>query len=240
MPAPDAAEQVCVVMAKQPRVGYAKTRLCPPLAFFEAASLYEALLKDTLALVAGLQGVALAIAVTPPAALAYFETFAPPGARLLPIAGRDIGDCLVQAFETLFSLGCRRVLALDSDSPSVPLGYISQALGALDRRDLVLGPALDGGYYLVGMGRLHRPLFEDIAWSTGQVLAQTLSRAADLGLSVSQSPPWYDVDTPSDLVRLSAELSSLPLDRMPYTRQFFASFDLRRLSDLPPPEAASA
>ena len=86
-------EPVFVIMAKQPAVGRTKTRLCPPLMPEEAAALYEALLRDTVELVAGLEGTRPAIAVTPPEATDEFRCFSPPDVILLPVAGRDIGMC---------------------------------------------------------------------------------------------------------------------------------------------------
>ncbi len=87
---------------------------------------------------------------------------------------------------------------------------------------MVLGPSEDGGYYLIGLKRPCPELFQGIAWSTGRVLAQTVERAEALGLSVALTPPWYDVDTASDLDRLRNELASLPAGALLHTRRFFA------------------
>jgi len=223
----------CVVMAKEPRVESTKTRMSPPLTLEEAAGLYEALLKDTLTLVGSLAGVQMAVAVTPPDGLAYFEDLTPPNTLLLPIEGRDIGHCLSQVFERLFEAGDNRgfdrVLALNSDGPSLPAGYIQQAVQALEGSDLVFGPSEDGGYYLVGMKELHPTLFEGIDWSTERVLAQSLARAQDLELVVRQTPVWYDVDTASDLARLAAEMADIHPTSLAFTRQFLSSFDLSHL-----------
>jgi hypothetical protein len=215
-------ETALAVMAKRPEVGSTKTRLCPPLSPAQAADLYQALLLDSLALAGSLPGVDLAIAITPPDSQAYFSAAAPPGARLLPVAGRDIGECLAKTLDQLLEMGYRKALALNSDGPSLPLAYLTQAIGCLDRHELVLGPSQDGGYYLIGLKRFHPSLFIDIAWSTGQVFAQTLARAAGLELSVTQTPTWYDIDTPADLVRLQAELDQLPPGRLPHTRAYLA------------------
>jgi glycosyltransferase A (GT-A) superfamily protein (DUF2064 family) len=88
--------------------------------------------------------------------------------------------------------------------------YIVQAAGLLEPVDLVLGPAEDGGYYLIGMSRPHPNLFDGIAWSTKMVLAQTLDRAQELGLNSALTPPWRDVDTADDLARFQDELQNLP------------------------------
>jgi glycosyltransferase A (GT-A) superfamily protein (DUF2064 family) len=92
----------------------------------------------------------------------------------------------------------------------------------LDRADVVLGPSEDGGYYLIGAKRIHPALFQGIEWSTPQVTDDTLARARELGLTVAQLPPWYDVDTPADLERIRSDLGSIPGDALPHTRRFFA------------------
>jgi rSAM/selenodomain-associated transferase 1 len=218
-------EVVCVVMAKQPQVGRTKTRLSPPLTFQQAAVLYEALLRDAIALVESQPGIDLAVAISPPGSQSFFTRITPPDACLLPVEGRDIGDCLSQAFSRLLNMGWRKVLALNADGPSLPPAYLEQAVQLLDEYEVVLGPALDGGYYLVGMQRPHLGIFQDVTWSTAQVLAQTLERAGILGLRVGLTAEWYDVDTVADLLQLQSDLNSLPPDRLVHTRKFLADFD---------------
>ncbi len=210
-----------VIMAKQPAVGQTKTRLCPPLTLAQAATLYEALLRDTIALGAALQRVQLAIAVTPPQATRAFRRISPPGTTLLPVVGADIGDCLNQVLNRLLSAGHRQAIAINSDGPTLPPAYLRQAVSRLAGADLVLGPSEDGGYYLIGLTRPRPELFEDIAWSTARVTGQTLVRAEALGLDVCLLPPWYDVDTSADLDRLRDELATLPPEALSHTRHFF-------------------
>jgi hypothetical protein len=216
----------CVIMAKQPLVGRAKTRMCPPLSPQEAADLSEALLLDTIALVSHLTGIDLALAITPPSSQAFFSRVTPPGTRLLPVEGENIGACLVQALGALLNLGYRKVMALNADSPSLPVEFIVQAADLLDQADLVLGPGEDGGYYLLGMKRLHAGVFDEIAWSSPRVLDQTLQRSHALGLMVAMTPPWYDIDTAAELKRLDKDLRELPVDRLPNTRRVLAGFTL--------------
>jgi len=219
------------IMAKAPAVGRTKTRLCPPLTPARAAALYEALLRDTIALAAGLEGVQLAIALTPPEATAWFERWSPPGTLLLPVNGADIGECLDRVLGALLAAGHRGALALNSDGPTLPLAHLRQALAQLDQADVVLGPGEDGGYYLIGMRVPHPRLFYEIDWSTDRVLAQTLARAERLGLRVALLRPWYDVDTASDLDRLRAELKTLPAAALPHTRRFLGHDDGRMTTD---------
>lgn len=214
-------EPVLVIMAKQPTVGQTKTRLCPPLTPVEAVALYEAMLRDTIELVAGLEGVRLAIAVTPPEATDAFRRVSPPDAILLPVAGADIGECLNQVLGRLLAAGHSRAIAFNSDGPTLPATYLRQAITRLDSADVVLGPSEDGGYYLIGLKQPRPELFREIEWSSERVTAQTLARAKAMGLSVALLPPWYDVDTAADLDRLRAELATLPAEALPYTRRFF-------------------
>jgi rSAM/selenodomain-associated transferase 1 len=209
-----------VIMAKEPAVGRTKTRLCPPLTLAQAAALYEALLRDTIHLAARLEGVELAIALTPPEAADRFGNWSPPGTLLLPVSGADIGECLDQVLTSLLAAGHAGVMALNSDGPTLPAAHLRQALASLGEADVVLGPGEDGGYYLVGLREPHRGLFQAIDWSTDRVLAQTLARARALGLQVALLPPWYDIDTAPDLERLRAEVATLPPGAVPHTRRF--------------------
>ncbi|MBC8334276.1 MAG: TIGR04282 family arsenosugar biosynthesis glycosyltransferase [Anaerolineales bacterium] len=210
-----------IIMAKEPKVGSTKTRLCPPLEPVEAANLYEALLLDTINLAAEIEGADLAIAVTPPEAIDYFKEIALPETILIPVACGDIGECLSRVLRDLLNKGYQRVLALNSDGPSLPPNRIRSAIKHLDHHDLVLGPAEDGGYYLIGFKKIHADLFKDINWSTDQVLEQTLKKADQMGLSLQLLPPWYDVDTAADIERLKDELKTLPIQKLKHTRVLF-------------------
>jgi hypothetical protein len=214
-------------MAKKPTVGFTKTRLFPPLLPHQASALYEALLLDTIALGTELKGVDLAISVTPPNSIDYFQTVAPPDALLLPVECPDIGSCLSQVLEKLIYKGYKKAFAINSDGPSLPPDYLHQAIRFLDDSDLVLGPSEDGGYYLVGIKQHQPDLFIGITWSTSRVLSQTISKASNLGLQVALLPKWFDIDTWEDFVRLEAELEHLPPDRLKHTRRFVERFSLK-------------
>jgi rSAM/selenodomain-associated transferase 1 len=223
-----------VIIAKQPQVGTTKTRLSPPLTLRAAAELFEAMLLDTIDLASSIGGLDLGVAVTPPDSIPYFERITPPGTLLLPVTCPDIGDCLVQVFDHLFLKGYPRVIAFNSDGPSLPAEYIQQALQLLADHDVVFGPSEDGGYYLVGLEKLYPQLFEDIAWSTPEVLPQSLAKANAQDLRVAQLPGWYDVDTEAGLKRLLKETRSLPDQQLVHSRRFFAALSpglIRSLSD---------
>ena len=208
-----------IVVAKEPVPGQTKTRLSPPFAPGSAAEFYRCLLLDTLALTARLEGADRTVAYTPARARDYFEGILPNGFRLVPQQGADLGQRLAHALGQHFELGYRRVAIMNSDGPTLPLTCLEEAFSALDQADVTLGPGHDGGYYLIGMKRLHPELFQDIAWSTEQVVPQTLAACHRLGLSGCLLPEWYDVDVAADLERLLRDLQRDPT-LAPHTRAF--------------------
>ncbi|MFB3785739.1 MAG: TIGR04282 family arsenosugar biosynthesis glycosyltransferase [bacterium] len=118
-----------------------------------------------------------------------------------PQPSGDLGEKLRRGLERMLAVA-DRALAVGSDIPDLPLAYLEQAAAALPHHDLTIGPAADGGYYLIGLSRPAPELFTNVPWSTPHVLRTTLAKAADLGLSVAILPEWYDVDTAEDLNRL--------------------------------------
>jgi uncharacterized protein len=206
------------VMVKAPRAGASKTRLVPPLTHEEAAALSACFLRDTAANIAaacesagrvGGGGAASGVAVyTPAGAESAFDGLLPANFSLLAQRGEGFGERLFNAAEDLLRLGYDSLCLIDSDSPTLPTAALAAAVGELSRPGdrVVLGPADDGGYYLIGLKRAHRDLFERIDWSTGRVLAQTVERAREIDLDVALLPAWYDVDDAATLARLCEEL----------------------------------
>ncbi len=197
-------------MAKASSPGRTKTRLSPPLTLEQAANLNTAFLADiadNLAAAAAEGDIACYMAFGPPAAAAFFETHLAADIGLLEAWMPNFGDCLLHTAEVLFGLGYGAVCVLNSDSPTLPTSILRSAAQLLEApgERIVLGPCSDGGYYLLGMQRAHRRLFEDIAWSTSEVLAQTLERAGELGLRTALLPAWYDVDDAASLDLLARE-----------------------------------
>ena len=135
--------------------------------------------------------------------------------------GDNIGDCLSQVFDELFQRGYPKVLAFNSDGPSLPKEYIHQAIRLLDDHDLVFGPSEDGGYYLVGSKELFPDIFTGIVWSTSQVLERSIDKAEVMNLQIALLPEWYDIDTERDIKRLLKEINDLPSDQLENTRRFF-------------------
>jgi hypothetical protein len=210
------------VMAKDPRPGQVKTRLCPPLDHGTAARLYRCFLLDVLELVAAVPGVDPVVAYTPAEARAAFAHLANGRFHLVRQTGADLGARLENTFRLLFQRGYERVAAVSTDSPDLPAEYLRLAFHHLERSPVVLGPCPDGGYYLIGMSRLVPELFREMPWSTDRVVPVTAERAARLGLGLARLPEWHDVDTPDDLGRLCGELTRAapPVGRAPRTAAF--------------------
>jgi hypothetical protein len=150
------------------------------------------------------------VAYTPVGDESAFDGLLPTGFQLLPQRGNGFGERLLYACEDLFASGFSAVCLIDSDSPTMPHDALLQAVEWLSRAGdrMVLGPSDDGGYYLIGMKRLHRRVFEQIDWSTERVCAQTLERAREIGLATELLPTWYDVDDAATLDRLRQELTA--------------------------------
>lgn len=212
-------ENALIVVVKEPVPGSTKTRLCPPLAPQTAAEFYRCLMLDTFALLTRLEFADCIVAYTPASARSYFETLAPSGFRLVPQSGADLGERLDNALTHHLDLGYRRAVIMNSDGPTLPLAYLEEAFLGLDTADITLGPGHDGGYYLIGMKQPHPDLFRGIAWSTENVIPQTLAICRRLGLAVHLLPEWYDVDVAGDLDRLHRDLARDP-DSAPRTWSF--------------------
>jgi rSAM/selenodomain-associated transferase 1 len=213
-------------MAKASTPGRTKTRLVPPLSFKEAATLNTAFLQDVA------DNVLLAARLAPlHAPIAGYAAYGPSGSedffrRILPKAigligawHSNFGDCLLHTIQEILAHGHRSAVVLNSDSPTLPTALLLETAAVLaqpgDRA--VLGPSNDGGYYLLGLKTAHRPMFEDIAWSTERVAEQTLERAREIGLEVHSLPLWYDVDDAGGLRRLYDELCGEDLPQRPGT-----------------------
>jgi uncharacterized protein len=241
------------VMTKVPQAGRVKTRLVPPLTPEEAAELNKCFLRDTAAAISSAcsrrpagdgsktrltvqrhashrepaTARAYGIAVyTPVGAESAYNDILPADFSLLPQRGDKFGERLYLAIEDLFKCGFESVCLIDSDSPTVPAENFEQAVELLSTSEdrVVLGPSDDGGYYLIGVKKPHRHLFEQIDWSTERVLNQTMQRATEIGIEVKLLPTGYDVDDGVSLRRLCNELLGEQGDDSvaPSTRKFLA------------------
>ncbi len=208
-----------VVLARRPVPGRVKTRLAGAIGAAAAARLYRAFVAD-LASRFGRGPLPVFWAVAPPLG-DFAELFGLSKERCFEQGGSDLGERLASALRAIRARGFARLVAIGSDSPHLPAARVSDALERLGRVDVVLGPALDGGYYLIAL-REPFDLFSGVAWSTAEVLSQTLARAASLGLSSCLLEPDFDVDTASELDLLRARAASEPAELVA-TRSALAS-----------------
>jgi rSAM/selenodomain-associated transferase 1 len=228
-----AATCAMAVMAKAPQAGRSKTRLVPPLSPEQAATLSAAFLRDiTENIEAANRSIPIAgsLAYAPAGAEALFDGLIAPGTALHLADGRlpedmpmpqgvaGFGRCLFHAVSTLLGQGFGAAALINSDSPTLPTEFLvrTAALLAAPGERAVLGPATDGGYYLIGLKTPHSHLFADIDWSTPRVAKQTRQRAREIGIAVVELPEWYDVDDAASLARLEEELAEPGTAPVPY------------------------
>lgn len=200
-----------LVVAKKPAPGQTKTRLCPPLTPAQAADLYECFLRDTLDAMRKVSGVECVIAYQPEDAKDYFQLLAP-DMSLTHQRGMTLGERLDDLLTEALVGGSQKAVVMDSDSPTLPVEFLSKAFEKLRETDIVLGPTTDGGYYLIGLKKPQPRLLRQVQMSTSHVLSDTLALAETSGLTVSLLPTWYDVDTITDLYRLENELTEMRTD----------------------------
>jgi uncharacterized protein len=196
------------VRTKVPGAVPVKSRLHATLGPDGATALYRAFLLDRLDAVAALESVTVIVAYTPPEAAAAMAALAPAGLRLLPQRGADLGERMSALLDGLLADGHPAAIAMGADSPTLPMAWVAEAVDALTAgtTDLALGPADDGGYYLIGLRAPCPPLFRGVPWSTGEVARITLERAREARRRVHLLPRWFDVDTEADLRRLETDL----------------------------------
>lgn len=214
-----------VVMARYPQVGTTKTRLARTIGHEEAVRLYQAFLIDLAYKFAG-QAVDLHWAYTPAEVdyLSFIATLAPSLIEYMhafPQQGMDLGARLHHVFRWTHDQGYRSTIVISSDTPQISLKIVTQAQKALDKADVVLGPADDGGYYLIAMRRPY-DMFRDIPMSTSVVAQKTIELAHSQGLRVHILENLFDIDEWLDLLRL-AQLLETDSSHAPETATYMAT-----------------
>lgn len=206
------------IVCKTPRAGFAKTRLSPPLSPDDCAAIAACFIRDLSATVASLVDdgdVAACALYTPVGTETALRTLLPSVFAIHPQRGDGFGERLCHGAADLLDRH-DGVILVNADSPTLPRAILRAAVDAVKAGDrVVLGPALDGGYTLIGLSRLHAGLFDDIPWSTSAVHRLTVERAAALGLPVVDVPGWYDVDDAASLALLHDEFAERPTAALP-------------------------
>ncbi len=197
---PPPASAALIVFAKAPVAGYVKTRLCPPLTPDEAASLHGSLVLDLLERCQSLKGCDRILAGSPTPDHPFFGAM---NTRFkIPIwdqVGDDLGARMAQAFHSALGSPYQSAIIIGTDIPDITAPLMTTAFKSLQDHDVVLGPTIDGGYYLIGLRTPVPELFEHIPWSTDKVFSLTQEKIQALGLSLKILPMLRDLDTVEDL-----------------------------------------
>ena len=194
---------VLLLFIRYPEPGRVKTRLAARIGADEAAELYRNFILDILATLERC-GLPLRIYFSPAEKKAALVAWLGPGYAFTPQRDAGLGIRMRFAFEEAFAEGFPRGILLGSDVPDLPLSVLKEAVDVLQRRDAVIGPARDGGYYLIGFRKESFPpdVFDGLPWGTAVVLQETMARLEAHGRRIHLLPEWQDVDTAKDLAAL--------------------------------------
>ncbi len=214
--------KVVLVFAKAPAPGAVKTRLSPPFSGEQAAALYRAFAADSLSAAEDVPGAKAVVAYAPHPDWPDPAWLRTPAPEWFPQEGADLGQRLAAATGKAFIDGADRVVVIGTDSPQLAPARIEEAFSRLAAAPVVLGPAKDGGYYLIGLRGPNPTLFDDIPWSSAEVLKTTLARAAELHVGVHLLGPLEDIDDAASLVRVMGSVHGSAL--APRTQAAIAQF----------------
>jgi uncharacterized protein len=196
------------VFAKEPVPGQVKTRLAACTSPEWAAEVAAAFLSDLIERFATIADQRFLV-FAPNEARAAFEELGKSRYCLEPQTEGNLGRRMAGFIDNRLRDGAKRIVLLGADSPTVPTAFVDEGFEQLKQSDVVLGPALDGGYYLLGCARRLPPIFDGIAWGGHSVLAETVARLTDPSWRVALLPPWYDVDNLDDWQMLRGHLLAM-------------------------------
>ena len=187
-----------IVFARVPELGQVKTRLAADLGADAALAIYRSLAEHTLAVARGVPECEIEVRYTPAEGADIIARWLGADLLLRPQGGGDLGMRMHQAVTEAFQDGIAAVAVIGTDCPSLAMDVIERAFEYLENADVVLGPASDGGYYLIALSAPHSALFQDIPWSSPETLQRTLAVAHESGLRVALLEERSDVDTGED------------------------------------------
>ncbi len=198
------SSRAIIIMTRYPEPGRVKTRLIPALGAASAALLHQRMVEHTMLTVRGFT------LVFPTVIFVFFHggsevlmaSWLGDEAEYSPQADGNLGDKMRAAFHAVFNRGFKAVTMIGSDCPAIDSHILRQAFSSLAQADMVVGPSVDGGYYLLGLKQVYDQLFEGIGWGSNEVLTQTLSAARNQRITVNCLPELRDIDRPEDLVNL--------------------------------------
>lgn len=205
-----------VLMSRAPIPGKTKTRLHSHLKPEECAELHRAFLKDISNKLENIkqqyQTLDLFLSYTPEGSEDLFTDLISDSFNLIIQDGKDLGERMYNSIIEAYNKTDEPVIITGSDLPSLPAEIITEAVAALKEKDIVIGPAVDGGYYLIGMQKPHPSLFTYNEWGSDSVLIKTLKSASEDNLKIHFLPEWYDVDTFNELLLFRDELLKIRKD----------------------------
>ena len=221
-------DETVLVFARAPVPGRIKTRLAPEVSGDRITDLYKCFVADILSMLLD-AGHPVWICHDPPEAGPVMRAWLGDHLAYQPQIGKDLGEKMANAFATVFAAGIKKAVLIGTDAPDLPSGYISRAFSALSEHDAVIGPAIDGGYYLIGFraDSFRTAIFENIPWSTPGVYAATIDRLSSSRSRVYLLPQWRDIDHYSDLCAL-ADLLVRGETAAPATAAFIAKTGMCR------------
>jgi hypothetical protein len=204
-------ERCLILMAKFPEQGQVKTRLAAEVGDHHATELYTRFVLDLLQTLPS-RGWSFRLALYPWDRKTKMAVIIGEEVVQVPQRGNDLGERMGNLFADAFAEGFRKVVMVGSDAPDLPPEFIDEAFTALNKHDAVLGPACDGGYYLIGVRResFRDRIFDGLPWSTPEVFPQQMRRFREQGLRAYILPPWQDVDTLADLNKMSSLAAATP------------------------------
>jgi len=199
-----AKKRCLIMMAKYPEPGQVKTRLAAEIGVGHAAELSKRFILDLLQTLPS-RDWEIQMALYPWERKEEMSAVVGEKYVLIPQRGCDLGERMGHVFIELFAEAFQEIIMIGSDAPDLPTEFITEAFSVLTDHDAVLGPACDGGYYLIGFrqGAFSPLLFNGLPWSTPEIFSQQLKRLREQKLHVYILPPWQDIDTLADLKKMA-------------------------------------
>lgn len=195
------ANNVLFIFVKYPDSGKVKTRLAKSTGPERAAALYADFVEEILKKLTGARNYDISLCISDKNDLSRFQNWLGAEREYTFQNGNDLGERMANCFQEAFAKNIDSAIIIGTDSPDLPPAYIDTAFHSLSHHDMVIGPAEDGGYYLIGFRKsgFNKTIFQNIRWSTATVYADTLTRTAGANLTLFQLPQWHDIDTIEDL-----------------------------------------
>jgi rSAM/selenodomain-associated transferase 1 len=217
-------QDICILLfVKYPEKGNVKLRLSKDLNEDLVVDLYRCFVQDTLTTVQK-SNYPFFICFHPPDMQKKIEHWLGSTSLFLPQKGKDLGERMKNSFKEVFTQGYQKAILIGSDSPDLPEKYLHQSIRMLRTKDIVLGPTVDGGYYLIGFQSttFSAEIFKEIPWSTEHVFQKTITKIQQAQRSIGLLPVWTDIDTLSDLkslIKRTKNTSFISSNTMTYIHQ---------------------